>query len=201
LRSRPPRCGRAASARRSSRRRAGAVSRRSCWPPTRPCAAARGSLLGGRTLVGESTVSETIRYVVDRARCRVILTAPARDRGPRRAGRSAPISSIRRDVRVDSRSGTRRVRCRQAGPRAGSRGLGARRGPPLARAPRRDRGADLGGRRRRFTVGTALEVDALIEAGVQRADVFIASTDGDNTNLTVAQIVSGASASRRSSAA
>jgi len=45
---------------------------------------------------------------------------------------------------------------------------------------------DLGGH---FTVGTALEVDALIEAGVQRADVFIASTDGDNTNLTVAQIV------------
>jgi trk system potassium uptake protein len=40
-----------------------------------------------------------------------------------------------------------------------------------------------------FTVGTALEVDSLIEAGVQRADVFIASTDGDNTNLTVAQIV------------
>ena len=39
-----------------------------------------------------------------------------------------------------------------------------------------------------FTVGTALEVDALIEAGVQRADVFIASTDGDNTNLTVAQV-------------
>ena len=34
-----------------------------------------------------------------------------------------------------------------------------------------------------FTVGTALEVDALIEAGVQRADVFIASTDGDNTNV------------------
>ena len=26
-------------------------------------------------------------------------------------------------------------------------------------------------------------------AGVQRADVFIASTDGDNTNLTVAQVV------------
>src|SRR5471032_2275867 len=40
-----------------------------------------------------------------------------------------------------------------------------------------------------FTVGTALEVDALIEAGVERADVFIASTDGDNTNLTVAQVV------------
>jgi APA family basic amino acid/polyamine antiporter len=37
-----------------------------------------GSLLGGRTLVGESTISETIRYVVARAPCRVILTAPAR---------------------------------------------------------------------------------------------------------------------------
>jgi basic amino acid/polyamine antiporter, APA family len=37
-----------------------------------------GTVLGGRTLVGESTVSETIRYVVARARCRVILTAPAR---------------------------------------------------------------------------------------------------------------------------
>jgi trk system potassium uptake protein len=44
---------------------------------------------------------------------------------------------------------------------------------------------DLGGL---FTVGAALEVEALIEAGVERADVFIASTDGDNTNLTVAQI-------------
>ena len=39
-----------------------------------------------------------------------------------------------------------------------------------------------------FTVGTALEVDALLAAGIERADVFIASTDGDNTNLTVAQI-------------
>jgi trk system potassium uptake protein len=39
-----------------------------------------------------------------------------------------------------------------------------------------------------FTVGTALEVDALTEAGVERADVFIAATDGDNTNIVVAQI-------------
>ncbi len=44
---------------------------------------------------------------------------------------------------------------------------------------------DSGGR---FTVGTALEVDALIEAGIEQADVFIASTDGDNTNLIVAQV-------------
>jgi trk system potassium uptake protein TrkA len=39
-----------------------------------------------------------------------------------------------------------------------------------------------------FTVGTALETDALIEAGIERADVFIASTAGDNTNLVIAQI-------------
>jgi trk system potassium uptake protein TrkA len=44
---------------------------------------------------------------------------------------------------------------------------------------------DAGGR---FTVGTALEVDALVEAGIEQADVFIASTNGDNTNLVVAQI-------------
>src|SRR5213083_130732 len=40
----------------------------------------------------------------------------------------------------------------------------------------------------RFTVGHALEIDALREAGIGEADVFIASTDGDNTNLTIAQI-------------
>jgi APA family basic amino acid/polyamine antiporter len=46
-----------------------------------------GSVLGGRTLVGESTVSETLRYVVARASCRVILTAPAR------AGAKAQIAA------------------------------------------------------------------------------------------------------------
>jgi trk system potassium uptake protein TrkA len=44
---------------------------------------------------------------------------------------------------------------------------------------------DLGGS---FTVGTALEIDALLEAGIERADAFVASTDGDNTNLVIAQI-------------
>jgi len=44
---------------------------------------------------------------------------------------------------------------------------------------------DAGGR---FTVGTALEMDALLEAGVAQADVFVASTNGDNTNLVIAQI-------------
>jgi len=44
---------------------------------------------------------------------------------------------------------------------------------------------DLGGS---FTVGTALEIDALTEAGIDRAHAFVASTDGDNTNLVIAQI-------------
>jgi trk system potassium uptake protein len=44
---------------------------------------------------------------------------------------------------------------------------------------------DSGGQ---FTVGTALEVEALIEAGIERADMFIASTAGDNTNVVIAQI-------------
>jgi len=44
---------------------------------------------------------------------------------------------------------------------------------------------DAGGR---FTVGTALEIDAMIEAGIEEADVFIAATSGDNTNLVISQI-------------
>ena len=39
-----------------------------------------------------------------------------------------------------------------------------------------------------FTVGTGLEIDALIAAGIERADVFVASTDGDNTNVIISQI-------------
>ncbi len=44
---------------------------------------------------------------------------------------------------------------------------------------------DAGGQ---FTMGTALETEALIQAGIESADVFIASTAGDNTNLVIAQI-------------
>jgi len=39
-----------------------------------------------------------------------------------------------------------------------------------------------------FTVGTALEIEALEAAGIERANAFVASTDGDNTNLVIAQI-------------
>ena len=44
---------------------------------------------------------------------------------------------------------------------------------------------DLGGH---FTVGAGLETDALLAAGIEKADAFIASTDGDNTNIVIAQI-------------
>ena len=44
---------------------------------------------------------------------------------------------------------------------------------------------DAGGR---FTVGTALEIDGLVGAGIDDADVFLAATRGDNTNLVIAQI-------------
>ncbi|MBA2346792.1 MAG: TrkA family potassium uptake protein [Solirubrobacterales bacterium] len=46
---------------------------------------------------------------------------------------------------------------------------------------------DAGGR---FTVGTAIEIEALVEAGIADADVFIAATHGDNTNIVIAQIAS-----------
>jgi trk system potassium uptake protein len=44
---------------------------------------------------------------------------------------------------------------------------------------------DAGGR---FTVGTAIEIDALLAAGIEEADIFMAATRGDNTNILVAQI-------------
>ncbi len=44
---------------------------------------------------------------------------------------------------------------------------------------------DAGGR---FTVGAALEIDGLIEAGIEHADVFMAATRGDNTNLVIGQV-------------
>ncbi len=44
---------------------------------------------------------------------------------------------------------------------------------------------DMGGR---FSVGAGLEVAALTEAGIEQADGFVATTDGDNTNIVIAQI-------------
>jgi trk system potassium uptake protein TrkA len=39
-----------------------------------------------------------------------------------------------------------------------------------------------------FTIGQGLELDALLAAGIERADVFVASTNGDNTNIVISQI-------------
>ncbi len=39
-----------------------------------------------------------------------------------------------------------------------------------------------------FTVGTAMESEALVQAGIERADVLLAASSGDNTNVVVAQI-------------
>lgn len=44
---------------------------------------------------------------------------------------------------------------------------------------------DIGGQ---FTVGTGLEIEALRVAGIERADAFVAATNGDNTNIIIAQL-------------
>jgi len=46
----------------------------------------------------------------------------------------------------------------------------------------------VGGRRRPLHGRHALEIDGLIEAGIEQADVFMAATSGDNTNLVISQI-------------
>jgi trk system potassium uptake protein TrkA len=40
-----------------------------------------------------------------------------------------------------------------------------------------------------FVVGHGMDVDVLREAGVEDADAVVVSTDGDNTNLVVGQVV------------
>ena len=81
-------CAAARSARRSSRRRAGAGWRRSCWPPRSPT-----RIRGGRACWAaaggprDRFVGETTRYVIEKAPCRVILTAPPAD-GTRKASPS-----------------------------------------------------------------------------------------------------------------
>src|SRR5256885_16589033 len=44
---------------------------------------------------------------------------------------------------------------------------------------------DAGGQ---FTVGTGLEIEALQEAGIERADAFVAATDGDTTNIVIRRL-------------
>lgn len=39
-----------------------------------------------------------------------------------------------------------------------------------------------------FTIGAALESGALETAGIEDADAFVAATNGDNTNIVIAQV-------------
>ena len=133
-----------------------------------------GALLGGRGGPLDNFVGDVTKYVVSKAPCRVILTAPPAPDG--RAGRagaercaaepcarfSAPMFVLIVGAgRVGSHG-------RQGRARRGPRGLRPRRGPALARAPRRGATTtweDPGGR---FTVGHAIEIDALLEAGIEQ---------------------------------
>ena len=179
-----------------------------------------GLRLGGKPGLHDTSVGETTRYVVNKAPCRVILTAPpaaaALDpMGPQPARRAAAARPLggRHRRRVRSRRCSLGFRfvfvlvvgAGRVGAALATSALGdGHTVSVLDEDPLSHERLDVelgrsweeaGGR---FTIGTALEVDALIEAGVEEADVFIASTNGDNTNLVVSR--RSLSASSRSSA-
>jgi Trk K+ transport system NAD-binding subunit len=66
--------------------------------------------------------------------------------------------------------------------------IATRVGQTVCRPWRAYHSARNGSRTRAITVGAGLETEALEAAGIDEADVFIASTDGDNTNIVIAQI-------------
>ena len=121
----------------------------------------RGGLrLGGKAGLHDAFVGQTTRYVLQKAHCRVILTAPPSDERAahdpdRPGGRAAaagapgrpsprggsgrvrlPLES-RRDVRPRRRSRPRRLVRRHLGPARRPHRLRPRRGPALPRAPGR----------------------------------------------------------------
>ena len=153
-----------------------------------------GARLGGRGGRLENFVGEITKYVVSKADCRVIVTAPAaRDSrepvptGP--ADQAAPPSSNLRAMFILIVGAGRVGSAVAKSALAAGHEVSVLDEDPLSHE-RLDAGQsktweDADGQ---FTVGTALETDALIQAGIERADVFIASTAGDNTNLIIAQI-------------
>ena len=210
--SRSPRrpCARGAPARRSCARRGAAASRRSCSRPrSRPASAAACGSAARRACTTRSS-GETTRYVLQKAHCRVILTAPPSDEraahDPTRPVAVPPDRSIRwaipslrtarrRLARVPAAMFVLVVGAGRVGSSVATSALRAGHTVSvLDEDPLSHERLDVelgtsweeaGGR---FTIGTALEIDALIEAGIEEADVFIASTNGDNTNLVVAQL-------------
>ncbi len=161
-----------------------------------------GSRLGGRGGPLEGFVGDVTKYVVRKAGCRVIVTAPAaKDSAGRGRLASAPeparpssnlpaygdLLAIRMFILI---VGAGRVGSAVAkSTLAAGHEVSVLDEDPLSHerldAGQRDSWEEAGGQ---FTLGTALETDALIQAGIERADVFIASTAGDNTNLIIAQI-------------
>ena len=134
-----------------------------------------------------------------RHRCR----AAGRDRGgdgvraeegavPRpadRAARGRPSSrKIPRDVRSDRRLRQGRLLGGAHDAARGPRGLVPRRGPRGARAARGRAGELVGGLRRPVHGRHRARDGRARGRGIERADAFIASTDGDNTNIVIAQI-------------
>ena len=183
-----------------------------------------GPLLGGKRGLYDTFVGQTTRYVVTKAPCRVILTAPPgeghqRPRPPSRLMRLAPshgvdpmqlpeLSPPENGGISDPDAAETTAGKLESAPMfvlvVGSGRVGSSVATAALRAghtvsvldedPLSHERLDVelgqgweeaGGR---FTIGTALEMDALTEAGIEEADVFIASTNGDNTNLVVSQI-------------
>ena len=134
-------------------------------------------------------IGPVTEYVLKRAPCRVLITAPPGEvvaGGERRDGR-AKVDCRRMFVlivgagRVGSTlarsmlSDGHQVSCLDEDPESHARlEIGLER-----------TWEDMGGQ---FTVGAGLEIEALTAAGIERADVFVASTDGDNTNVIISQI-------------
>ena len=177
------------AARRSSPRRAGAASRRSCSPPRSPAGVRGGAILGGRGRSRDRFVGETTRYVVEKAPCKVILTAPPAGEEGTREGVSSPRRRRRCGMFVLI------VGCGRVGSAIANSMLAEGHEVSVLDEDAEaiallERGQAEGWEERggRFTEGTALEIDALLAAGIEQADAFVASTDGDNTNLVIAQI-------------
>ena len=145
-------------------------------------------MLGGIGAAKPAEIGAATEYVLKKAPCRVLLTAPPEAPLSRRP--SPTLASIQARAmfilivgcgRVGSsvaramlREG-HEVSCLDEDPESHARlevGL-------------EKSWEDLGGQ---FTVGAGLETDALVAAGIEHADAFIASTDGDNTNIVIAQI-------------
>ena len=200
---RPRWCAAAAPAQAIVSEARAAASRRSCSRPRSRRRISGGAHARRPRPRARPFAGETTRYVVEKAPCKVILTAPpANGEGAaahgeaRRSEATAPAERLRvalslvcAHVRPDRRLRAGRLGDRQVDAGRGPRGLRARRGPrgdraaqPRARptAGRTWAAASRSARRSRSTRSR--------RPASSSADAFVASTDGDNTNLVIAQI-------------